>query len=69
MKEIASIVALVLEHVKPAIAKSGALDKTKYTLDEQARDQAKRRADNLLGSYPVYPEIDLPFLLECFKPA
>ena len=57
------MVALVLNNVKPGTNKSGALDKTKYTLDETARGQAKARVDALLGSYPVYPEIDLPFLL------
>ena len=64
MNEIASVVALVLKNVKPGKAKSGALDKTKYTLDETVRDQAHARVKNLLDSYPVYPEIDLPFLLE-----
>ena len=28
-----------------------------------------RRVDALLGSFPVYPEIDLPFLLESFEMA
>ena len=42
----------------------GALDKTKYTLDETVRGQAHSRVKNLLDSYPVYPEIDLPFLLD-----
>jgi glycine hydroxymethyltransferase len=64
MDEIASVVALVLKNVKPGKAKSGALDKTKYTLDETVRGQAHARVKNLLDSYPVYPEIDLPFLLE-----
>jgi len=63
MEEIAAVVALVLNNVKPATTKSGALDKTKYTLDESARGQAQARVGALLGSYPVYPEIDLPFLL------
>ena len=64
MNEIASVVALVLENVKPATSRSGALDKTKYTLAEAVRAQAHSRIDNLLKSYPVYPEIDLPFLIE-----
>ena len=29
--------------------------------------QAHARVDALLGSFPVYPEIDLPFLLESFE--
>ena len=64
MDEIASVVALVLKNVKPSKTKSGALDKTKYTLDEAVRGRAHDRVKNLLDSYPVYPEIDLPFLVE-----
>jgi glycine hydroxymethyltransferase len=63
MDEIATVVALVLKNVKPATAKSGGLDKTKYTLDEKAHAEARARINALLESYPVYPEIDLPFLL------
>jgi len=63
MDEIASVVALVLENVKPATAKSGAPDKTKYTLEESVRGQAHSRVSDLLDSFPVYPEIDLPFLM------
>ncbi len=64
MDEIASVVALVLKNVKAGKAKSGAIDKTKYTLDETIRGQAHARVKNLLDSFPVYPEIDLAFLLE-----
>lgn len=62
MNEIAEIVALVLKHVKPSTTKTGALDKTKYTLDPAAEDQARSRARGLLASHPVYPEIDLAYL-------
>jgi len=63
MDEIASVVALVLENVKPATTKSGAVDKTKYTLEETVRSQAHTRVNDLLDSFPVYPEIDLQFLM------
>jgi glycine hydroxymethyltransferase len=66
MNEIASLVALVLKHVKPASTRSGGIDKTKYTLDETIRSQAHARASDMLRSYPLYPEIDLPFLTEHF---
>jgi glycine hydroxymethyltransferase len=66
MKEIASVVTLVLKNVVPATTKSGAKDKTKYKLEDQIRRQAHDRVENLLKSFPVYPEIDLPFLLESF---
>ncbi len=64
MDEIAQIVALVLKSVKPCDHQVGAPDKAKYTLDDAVRAQARARVDNLLASYPVYPEIDLPFLQE-----
>jgi glycine hydroxymethyltransferase len=64
MDEIAAVVALVLANVKPMTAKSGAPDKTKYHLDESICTQARARVNALLGSFPVYPEIDLPFLMK-----
>ncbi len=64
MEEIAAVVALVLKNIQPSTTKSGARDKAKYTLDDAAHDQARARVDALLASYPVYPEIDLPFLME-----
>jgi glycine hydroxymethyltransferase len=66
MDEIASVVAVVLKNIKPGKNKSGSLDKTKYTLDETVRSVAHGRVKNLLDSFPVYPEIDLPFLVESF---
>ena len=64
MDEIAAVVALVLQNVKPGTTKSGARDKSKFTLDDAVRDQARSRVNALLASYPVYPEIDLAFLQE-----
>jgi glycine hydroxymethyltransferase len=66
MREIASVVALVLKNVKSTTTKSGNLDKSKYTIDDNVRSQATARMRDLLTSYPVYPEIDLPFLLQNF---
>jgi glycine hydroxymethyltransferase len=66
MREIAAIVSLVLQNIVPATTKAGAKDKTKYTLDDAARGEAHARAEALLKSFPVYPEIDLPFLLQSF---
>ncbi len=63
MNEIAEIVALVLKNVKPSTTKAGTLDKAKYSLDPTIELQAQARARDLLASYPVYPEIDLPFLV------
>jgi glycine hydroxymethyltransferase len=67
MDEIASVVALVLKNVRPKTTKSGALEKTKYDLEPGAARQARDRVEALLESYPVYPEIDVPFLLGHFR--
>lgn len=67
MREIAEIVSLVLRNTVPATTKSGARDRSKYQLGDAVRDQARKRIDDLLASYPVYPEIDLPFLIESFE--
>jgi glycine hydroxymethyltransferase len=66
LEEIAAVVALVLKNVQPGTTRSGARDRSKYTLDDAIRTQAQSRVNDLLASYPVYPEIDLPFLLESF---
>jgi glycine hydroxymethyltransferase len=66
MKEIAAAVTQVLKNILPATTKSGARDKTKYKLDETIRAKVHARVEALLASFPVYPEIDLPFLLESF---
>ena len=55
------------KHIKPSeLTRSGAIDKTKYTLDEAIRSQAHTRSSELLNSFPLYPEIDLPFLAGYF---
>jgi glycine hydroxymethyltransferase len=66
MKVIADVVALVLRNIVPGTTKSGAKDKTRYKLDELVQKQAHARVSELLKSFPVYPEIDLPFLEEHF---
>jgi glycine hydroxymethyltransferase len=67
MSEIAEIVTLVLRNVVPATTKSGARDKAKFTIDDRVRRQARTRVESILASFPVYPEIDLPFLLQHFE--
>jgi glycine hydroxymethyltransferase len=69
MEEIATAVSQVLQHVEPATTKSGARDKAKYKLDETVRRKIHARVEELLASFPIYPELDLPFLLESFGPA
>ncbi|MFO0892009.1 MAG: glycine hydroxymethyltransferase [Isosphaeraceae bacterium] len=67
MGEIAGVVAQVLRAVVPGTTKSGGKDKSKFKLDEDVRRQTLARVGRLLNSFPVYPEIDLPFLLERFE--
>jgi glycine hydroxymethyltransferase len=66
MGEIAEVVRLVLTNIVPGTNKSGGKDKTKYTLDPAVEAQARGRVSALLGSFPVYPELDLPFLQSQF---
>ncbi|HEV2892725.1 MAG TPA: aminotransferase class I/II-fold pyridoxal phosphate-dependent enzyme, partial [Actinomycetota bacterium] len=54
MREVAAIVHAVLESTQPVPD-----SKAKYTLDGSVRDQAKRRAGDLLDRFPLYPGIAL----------
>jgi glycine hydroxymethyltransferase len=58
MKEIASILALVLKNTKPIPCHDG-LSKAKFDLDERVIKEAKRRVKDLLQNFPLYPEIIL----------
>ena len=64
MQEIAAIVRLVLSNTTPTTTKDGKPSQARYALVEKARDEARKRAQDVLAKYPVYPEIDLSFLQE-----
>jgi len=67
MKEIASILALVLKNTKAQVdEKENKASQSRYTLDPAVRKQAKQRALGLLQRFPLYPSIDLEFLKKCF---
>ncbi|MBN1523922.1 MAG: glycine hydroxymethyltransferase [Spirochaetales bacterium] len=66
MKEIASIITLVLKNIKAAVKKDGEQSKAKYILDENAKNEASKRVHTLLDKYPVYPQLDLVFLKKEF---
>jgi len=66
MKEIASIIALVLKNTKPGVTEkgknAGQPSKILYILDAQVKEEAIRRVKALLNKFVLYPEIDLEFL-------
>ncbi|UCF35185.1 MAG: glycine hydroxymethyltransferase [Phycisphaerales bacterium] len=66
MREIASVMHLVLSNTKADTTKDGKPSKAKYTLDQTVREKAQARVKNVLTKYPVYPDIDLAFLQESF---
>ena len=51
-----AIISLVLRHTQAVD------DKGKYETDASVRDEANRRVAELLGRFPVYPELDVDFL-------
>ena len=59
MQEIAAIIASVLRATAPTKTASGKPSLANYTLDEAARAQAQARSRDLLGRFPLYPEIEL----------
>lgn len=70
MREIAAILRLVLANTRPTVIESGANagqpSKAKFAVDDKARDEARSRVKSLLDRYPVYPQLDLEFLLRHF---
>ena len=59
MQEIAAIIAGVLRATAPTKTASGKTSLANYTLDEAPRAQAESRARDLLGRFPLYPQIEL----------
>ena len=70
MKEIASVLKLILANTKPDIVKKEAepdtLSKAKFTIAPPAEKEARTRIDALLARFPVYPELDLDMLRSAF---
>ena len=70
MKDIAAVFKLVLSNTRPGVIASGPNagkpSKANYLLDEAARAEARGLVGTLLGGYPVYPELDVDFLLKHF---
>ncbi len=66
MKEVASIIDLVLKGTKPGLTKEGKPAKGKIELDAAVEAEAKGRVQRLLGEHVLYPELDLDFLRKEF---
>ena len=71
MKEIAAVVALVLNATTPKTIqkgkKKGQPSRAGFTQDEAVCDEARGRIKTLLASYPLYPELDLDILLGAIR--
>lgn len=71
MKEIAAVLKLILGNTEADEVKSGdkagTRSKAKFTTKPAAQQEASRRINDLLSRFPVYPELDLPFLKEQFS--
>ncbi len=66
MKEIASIISLVLKNAKPVILTkgehAGEKSKNKAKAPKEILEEASARVQSLLKRFPLYPELDLDFL-------
>jgi glycine hydroxymethyltransferase len=59
MKEVAAIIESVLRATTPQQTPSGKTSLANYRLDERVRREEASRASDLLGSFPLYPGIEL----------
>jgi glycine hydroxymethyltransferase len=62
MKEIASVIKLVLSHTTPT-STAGKQSRAKYNLSANVITEARQRISALLSHYVLYPELDLELLL------
>ncbi|HDQ14723.1 MAG TPA: glycine hydroxymethyltransferase [Sediminispirochaeta sp.] len=71
MKEIASLIKLVLSNTKPHILTSGKNagkpSKAKYDIDSKIVEEAVQRVKKLLNRFVLYPELDLEFMQKHFS--
>lgn len=62
MKEVASVLKLVLSQVRPVITKTGEKGRIQYKLRPEVVTEARQRIQALLDQYPLYPELSLDVL-------
>jgi glycine hydroxymethyltransferase len=67
MEEVASIIGLVLSHTTAGATKTGEKSKLKFDIAPAAQEKAVARVKGLLAHFPLYPEIDLPYLEKNFS--
>ena len=58
MREIAAIIGSVLRATTPGTTAAGKVSLATYRLEERVREEAERRARDLLGRFPLYPGIE-----------
>ncbi|MBN1501014.1 MAG: glycine hydroxymethyltransferase [Spirochaetes bacterium] len=66
MKEIASILSLVLKSISPEKDADGKPGKAKYIVPQNVIDEGRKRVKKLLTENMLYPELDLEFLKKAF---
>jgi len=70
MKEIASVIYLLLSNSTPATIKTGKnagkKSRAKYDIDPEVVKTARARVAVLLEKYPLYPELDLEYMKKKF---
>lgn len=70
MAEIAEIIADVLRHAEPVRLtkgeRAGELSRNRAKAPQSVMDRARSRVQDLLGRFPLYPELDLDFLTAHF---
>jgi glycine hydroxymethyltransferase len=68
MKELGIIIADVIKGITQALDKKDPAKKSKaqYEIDAAVKANAQSRVNNLLGRFPVYPQLDLQMLKDAF---
>jgi len=57
MKRIGSIIYTCLSETKPTHTRDGALSKAQSSLDKKVADKLEKEVEEMLGAFPLYPEL------------
>ena len=66
MREIGSIMGRVLTSTAPGKNPDGTMSKAKWRVGPGVQSEARNRVKALLDRFPVYPQLDLPFMKQAF---